>query len=501
MPQNTTTAEFTPHPLPSWLWYALAAAVVFVYLYGLNIPLLGPDEPRYAQVAREMFDRGDWITPTLGGHTWFEKPALLYWLEMISYTIFGVNEFAARFGSAVFGLGTVAAMWFLGRSLGKKSEVANWFALITATTLGILVFARGASFDIIVTFPMTASLVSFFVYYRREADGEQGRLLPLGLFYFFIGVSLLAKGLIGILFPFAIVGAFYVASWRFPARAFWLSVVWGSVLAAAVAAVWYVPVYLANGWPFVDEFIIQHHFQRFTSNKYQHPQPFYFFWWVLPLMTLPWLPAFVASLWRSARSAFKTKSEQDEKSRPLTLFCIVWMFVPLVFFSLSGSKLSGYILPSVPPAIALAAIYISRLTVRSKPWRNAILAVACGMLLLIPLLLHFAVPKFAESDSVRSLITSADNNGYSGAPVLGLHTLSHNAEFYAAGRLVRDQNGSQRRFSNTQEIVSWMDANAVRQAVVLVPKEHARQLAADQSLGSTVLSDNGELAVAVVNRK
>ena len=82
-------------------WVVLFVAVCAALFYGLGaVPLLGPDEPRYAQVAREMFARGDWVTPTLGGHTWFEKPALLYWLMEVSYALFGVTEFAARAASA-----------------------------------------------------------------------------------------------------------------------------------------------------------------------------------------------------------------------------------------------------------------------------------------------------------------------------------------------------------------------------------------------------------------
>src|SRR5687767_13992441 len=126
------------------LW---AVVIASVYFFGLTIPLLGPDEPRYAQVAREMYDRSDWVTPTLGGFNWFEKPALLYWLQMVSYNIFGVNEFAARFGSALFGLGTIACLWLLGEkffSPNKDVRIENGFgsylALITASTLGIIVF-------------------------------------------------------------------------------------------------------------------------------------------------------------------------------------------------------------------------------------------------------------------------------------------------------------------------------------------------------------------------
>src|SRR4051794_2948286 len=102
MPEISKTSFLTPNT-SRWFWATFFILTVFVYLFGLSIPLVGPDEPRYAQVAREMFVRGDWITPTLGGFNWFEKPALLYWLEIGAYNIFGINEFAARFGSALFG--------------------------------------------------------------------------------------------------------------------------------------------------------------------------------------------------------------------------------------------------------------------------------------------------------------------------------------------------------------------------------------------------------------
>src|SRR5687767_91639 len=93
------------------IWIVFVLLTAAVYFSGLTMPLLGPDEPRYAQVAREMFERGDFVTPTLGGFHWFEKPALLYWLQIASYHLFGVSEFAARFGSAIFGLGTVFSLW------------------------------------------------------------------------------------------------------------------------------------------------------------------------------------------------------------------------------------------------------------------------------------------------------------------------------------------------------------------------------------------------------
>ena len=106
-PENTKTKDQKPKTKNQFVWLLFAIIIVAVYFFGLTLPLVGPDEPRYSQVAREMFERSDWVTPTLGGFDWFEKPALLYWLQIASYKLFGVNEFAARFGSALFGLGTI----------------------------------------------------------------------------------------------------------------------------------------------------------------------------------------------------------------------------------------------------------------------------------------------------------------------------------------------------------------------------------------------------------
>ncbi|MDM7923985.1 MAG: phospholipid carrier-dependent glycosyltransferase, partial [Pyrinomonadaceae bacterium] len=246
-------------------WLLFAAAVVFVYFFGLTVPLLGPDEPRYAQVAREMYERGDWVTTTLGGHNWFEKPALLYWLQIVSFNIFGTTEFAARFGSAIFGLGTIVSLYIFGRSAQGEdsSQFAKYLAMVAATSLGLIVFSRGASFDIILTFPITASLVGFFVFDQAEKTDTRKRAIGLVAFYFFIGVALLAKGLVGIVFPFAIVGFYHVLSMKMPERSLVLSGFWGLLISAAVAATWYVPMYLVNGWEFIDEFFIQHHFQRY----------------------------------------------------------------------------------------------------------------------------------------------------------------------------------------------------------------------------------------------
>lgn len=482
-------------------WAVFIFVIVAVYLFGLGMPLLGPDEPRYAQVAREMFERGDWITPTLGGFNWFEKPALLYWLQIISYKLFGVSEFAARLGPALFGLLTICSLWILARlAVTENKNFANWLAIISASSLGLLVFSRGASFDIILTFPIAASLTGFFIYDQTDRENAKARYLGLFAFYLFTGVSLLAKGLIGIVFPFAIVALYHAMCLKFPGKAFFISLFWGTALSLAVAAAWYLPMYQRHGWEFVDQFFIQHHFARFTSNKYQHPQPFWFFWAVLPLMTLPWLPFLFTSVYgyiKKSVAMLRGRSETTGYNSCVSVFGFAWVIVPLVFFSFSGSKLPGYILPALPGAMILAADDIVKFAYKSALHHKAMQMLATIMFLFMVIALMFFAPKYIARETVRDMVAKADAAGYSEAPIYNLHTISHNLEFYGAGRLIRTPDGKQKKFEGVGEIIPDLKKTGGT-ALVLVPIEHTHQLTENSGLISAVLANNGELAIVSI---
>ena len=550
MSQNTKTKDQKPKTKDRFTWLLFALVVVFIYFFGLDIPLLGPDEPRYSQVAREMFERGDWVTPTLGGYDWFEKPALLYWLQITSYKIFGVTEFAARFGSALFGLGTILSLWILEKTVqspkfkvqsfseiqNPKSKIqnpatdfANWLALVAASSIGLLAFSRGASFDIILTFPLTASLVSFFIFdsaqSRSVAEKHSGESvnfplttyhLPLTTFYLFIGIALIAKGLVGIVFPFAIVAFYHVLSWRLPSKTFIFSLFWGTILSLLVASLWYLPMYQANGWKFVDEFFIQHHFQRYTSNKYQHPQPFWFFWLVLPLMTIPWLPFFLAAIWdfiKIQSSRFKVQSSRFKaqspgksphlpiSSSPLLLFSTAWLLVPLVFFSLSGSKLPGYILPALPGALIFTAEYAYRFARKSRNRQLFIKLTAFATFAVVAVLLQFFMINYAKHETVKNLIETANANGYANERIVNLYTVSHNLEFYAAGRLVRDADGKLKRYEDFSVLVKDLQTEKNNRILVIVPQKDVANLFTDETVEAQVLGDNGESALALLQGK
>lgn len=469
-----------PSTLAKRLYLLLFAIIIAFYLYGLGkLPLLGPDEPRYAQVAREMFLTGDLITPTLGHHTWFEKPALLYWMIAGSFRVFGVNEWAARFGPALCGLLTIAAVWFVGREIDREEArgFAFWSVVVTASCLGLIVFSRAVSFDVVITMTATWALAFFLLYELRKK-----RLLLAG-FYVFVGLSLLAKGLVGIVIPFGVVGLYYVLKRTWPSRSMILSLFWGIPLALAVSAIWYGPVIARHGWTFIDEFFVQHHFARFVSNKYHHPQPIYFYPVIILMLALPWTPYLIAAL--AKVRGWKWRGDDDLSI--VRVFSLAWLLLPIVFFSFSGSKLPGYVLPAIP---AIAMLVSDRLTRIFNPrWP---LIVAGATLVLVVIVLNFGAARYANRESVRDLLLMADARGYAGAPVIAQRSDDRSAEFYAYGRVLYGPGGEPVTFDE----IPVAEARARgRKFVVMISLEHLAYVENERGVSIEVLGDNGKTAV------
>ena len=531
------------------LWILLFLAIIASYLYGLGyLPLVGPDEPRYAQVAREMYQRADLITPTLGGHTWFEKPALLYWLMMAAFSFLGSTETAARLGPAIFGLLTALAVFWVGRTLARASEddslcgLGTWSALVNASMLGVIVFSRAASFDIIVTMTLTWAL-SFFLVHQLES-GESSRRRLLAGFYVFIGLSMLAKGLIGIVLPFGVIATYQLMRREHLSRWFLRSLLWGFPLALTVAAVWYGPVIARHGWPFIEEFFVQHHFARYFSNKYHHPGPVYFYLLCLIPLTLPWTVLIVEALSKIRTWSWRGTNPEDK----LRVFTLAWLLLPLAFFSFSGSKLIGYILPVLPATALLAGVRVARFTNqggRGVAMRatggllllmgivgavttvragylsiggSAIVAgplliagliiilltgkrtvaavsIACAALMIPVLLLNSGLAKLATPESVRGLLEAADARGFGATPLYGLGEIDRTAEFYGAGRLVYDANGEPVVFENADQVIN--EARRRGPILVLIPREYDQVLRL-RTLGAEVLGDNGRFVLIAV---
>jgi 4-amino-4-deoxy-L-arabinose transferase-like glycosyltransferase len=529
------------------LTLALLLAIIVFYLYGLgHLPLVGPDEARYAQVAREMFDRGDLITPTLGGHLWFEKPALLYWLMIGSYTFFGVSEWSVRLGPAVCGLFSIFALFWLGNRVSRAvNQMGLCSALMLASSLGFIVFSRAASFDVVVTMTLTWALAFFIASEIADNDKQQRRLL-VG-FYIFIGLSLLAKGLIGLVIPLGIVGAYFAVRRKGPAKLVWTSLIWGLPLSALVAATWYGPVLARHGSHFVDEFIVQHHFARYLSNTYHHPAPVYFYLVILVLLSLPWTPFAVDALLQARKWLWKP----DDTLTRMRTFALAWIVVPLVFFSFSNSKLPGYILP-VLPALALLggerlstwlddgtrarwamratglvclALAVSALIYSARtgeiPTQVALMITApciiAGTLTMLPMIgrviqmwsiaiavaalalgaLHVTAPGHAAQDTAKFLLQQANERGYGRTAIYGLQRDDRTPEFYAAGRVTYADDGEPVMYVGLEQIDNEIKRRG-GPVLVFVPDDDAQLFASQPNFRTVVIASNGRHSLIAV---
>ena len=367
-----------PAKHPPYAFIAILAASAFAFFFGLGrLGFLGPDEPRYAEVAREMFVSGDYISTRLCGCLWFEKPALLYWMSTAGYHLFGVNEFAARVPTAAAALATVALLYLAVRRLGMRG-LALASALVLATSGIFIAYARVATPDMILTAAMTASLLAAF--HSTKASGRT-RSIYWALAFLFMGLAVLAKGLVGAVLVLAIFGLylFFVGQLRSVRWRDWLV---GTVVFLAVAGTWYGPVTMRHGWAFIEEFFVRHHFQRYTSNEFGHPQPVYFFLLVAIAGLAPWTFFLIPAMAR-------LRSLKDSRDSLLALAWI-WAVVPLLFFSFSESKLPGYILPVSPALALIVGAEVQRVwrgevsrTLRAAAWLTALTLAGMGIGFLV----------------------------------------------------------------------------------------------------------------------
>jgi 4-amino-4-deoxy-L-arabinose transferase-like glycosyltransferase len=369
------------------VWTAvIAACVVFVCLFsGLGaVGLLGPDEPRYAWIARAMAETGDWITPRLYGQPWFEKPIFYYWAAALGFRLHLPSEVAARLPSAIAGLAAAFAVGWIGWKhygvAGSFRESPGLLApLIFSTSVAALGFSRAATPDMI--FSAFVALAMAFAsgvlrsqgLLRASSEGTSKNSahenLDLGFFGAFLGLAVLAKGPAAVILAGGAIGLWALATsqWR---SAFRLvhPIAIGSF--CIVALPWYV-ICAARNPDFLRVFIFQHNFERYLTPVFQHRQPFWFFGWITLLAMLPWTVLLIFA-WQEGLRLWRDKSWRNSPG----FFYACWALFPIIFFSISQSKLPGYILPAVPPLALLCAVSIPRVFRRS---RNGAIAASLGV--------------------------------------------------------------------------------------------------------------------------
>src|SRR5437879_3261922 len=328
-------------------WAMLIAATLYVcYFSHLGaIGFVGPDEPRYAWIARDMAETGDWVTPRLYGKPWFEKPPLFYWGAALCFKLFGVSEAAARLPSAISALlATLAMTWLALRLYG--AETARWLLLLFPTTVAMIGFSHAAATDMPFSAMLTIAMVCAAVVLGLTRN-ENTPILPrapwlaLVLFGFFLGLAVLAKGPVAIILSAGAIffWVLFTKRWRDAFRLFHPAAIASFCLTSLP---WYVLCARRNP-DFLRIFIVEHNFKRYLTPEFQHIQPF---WFYIPVLLVAFLPWTAAILWTAVEGS--ARIAKSKKTSPQTLFLLSWSGLVVLFFSLSQSKLPGYVLPSIP---------------------------------------------------------------------------------------------------------------------------------------------------------
>ncbi|MGL4942770.1 MAG: ArnT family glycosyltransferase [Thermoguttaceae bacterium] len=364
----------------------------------LFVPFLGStvlwdfDEAYFASITREMMKRGEWIVPTYnGGSELGDKPIPIFWAMRLSFLMWGTaNEFAARFPSALWGIGTLLVVYDIGRRLFCR-DVAVRATFLLATTLFFMLESRAVTTDAPLTFWITAAMAVYLAgIYRHQTDDENsalvlrenGRWFPASLrhvilFYVCIGMAVLCKGPVFFVLPMAVVGLFALikscpvddanSRWRevrfvlrclnpihFLRTCATLRLGIGVVVVLAVAAPWYLAVGFKTDGAWWDLFFVKHNFSRATNVMHNYRGASYYYILALLFGTFPWSIFFIPTCidtWRRLRAGTPASDG--------LVFALCWCGVVMGAFSLAATKLPSYILPMYPAAALLGGNFLN----------------------------------------------------------------------------------------------------------------------------------------------
>ncbi|MFH1406729.1 MAG: glycosyltransferase family 39 protein [Candidatus Omnitrophota bacterium] len=426
----------------------LAAYGIFFFRLGER-SLWDPDEPRYAQAAREMLETGDFITPTFNHELRFDKPPLTYWLITLAYKIFGVSEFSARFFPALFGLGTIFLTYLIATVLADK-KAGFISAAVLATSAEFAVLSRVCTPDIILCFFITLAV---FLFLKKRL------ILSFGA----MALAVLTKGPVGLVLPALIFGMFILFAKKreyAPPKDIFI----GGALFLILALPWYYLVISQHGKGYVESFFVFHHLERFFSSEFHHSEPFYYY---IPMFLAGFLPWSVFLPW-----AIKNKPK---------LFLILWAAVPFVLFSLSKAKIPNYILPMFPAAAIMVGDFIEKRKLEKIFKGTVIFMIITGIAVFL-----FIIPRFDIERSGKEVAAMAEGLSQQGERFATYKFFKPSFVFYARHKI--------ERLETEEELFDFLSSPGG--ALVFFKKDDYSQIIkTDPALESLLIHEAGRYAV------
>jgi len=353
------------------LWF------LFIALPIGNRGLWAPDEPRYLQVAWEMSQSKSYLIPVMNGEIYAEKPPLFFWLTLLLAKLTSF-ESASRWVSALASLGTLLLTYLLGQISGNK-KIGFTAALILMTSSLFALLMSTGNIDTTLTFFTTLSL---FLFIKWQL---QGRLKYLFFAYIACGMGILAKGPVALVIPWLAYISWEISKYFRREKPSFLHLVWGPLIALAVAAAWVIPACIAGGREYTQIILLKQQMGR-AVQAYVHRRPWYEYLITFAPNTLPWFVVLPGTI-------LELKNRIKEKNK-LILFYVIWFCVIFIFFSLISSKRERYLLPCYPVFGLLLSHAMAIWTERKEASHSLLSAGFITMLgvfalLVFPLLLPF----------------------------------------------------------------------------------------------------------------
>ena len=322
--------------------------------------LIPSDEGRYAEMAREMLVTGDWVTPRYNGYKYFEKPPLQVWATAAIFQVFGIGDWQARLWTALTGFLTILAIGFTGTRIYNAR--AGWLAAVVLASSPMWVISgHFNSLDMGLSAFLVAALCSLLL--AQTSHNKSSCRNWMWACWVFMALATLSKGVIGAAIPAMVFVAYSISTWDWK---IWtrLRLFSGTIVFLLITAPWFILVAQRNP-EFLEFFFIHEHLQRFTQDAHSRTGPIYYFVPLLLIGIIPWvlqIPGALVQAWQERRREF---------SSGWLLVC--WFVVIFAFFSMSRSKLPGYIIPIFPALALLIGHRLDRLLGYSNslgmPWK------------------------------------------------------------------------------------------------------------------------------------
>lgn len=350
----------------------ICTTILYLFSNG-NLAITDPVESNYALTAKEMVLSGDYISPRIFDHYWYDKPIFFYLELVAAFKLFGFTDFAARFFPSLFGVANVYLIYNFTKRIMNR-QIARIAAMMMSISAEAWLFSKAAITDSTLVFFFASTLICFYLGYERRKTTGSSRLYYYGA-YVCAAFSVLTKGPVGFLLPGLIILVF-LAVRKDIKELLHLHLISGLLIISSLGGSWYIYMYFVHGDAFITTFLGVHNWLRATVSEHPRDNVWYYYLMINAVALIPWTPMILVKAFKKIKSTLaqnqntslltlprlrqNIQSLTTSQANPSTQFLAIWAMVVILFFQAMATKYTTYTFPALIPMIMLCAYW----------WRN-----------------------------------------------------------------------------------------------------------------------------------